>query len=184
MYAVYTAGVGASYSLSGVSSSNAYDVLGAMLASQEWTDLQDDFACYRVEGFYSTYSSTIGPGLTSVQALTPAFLALNYGHSSSVSVANIARSDSAVELKMNVVGAGKQTISYELPPLIIGANGYAVYGLDTWFSTATPLAAGNLIMMLGYLQVPTFASTASTQFIPVGVLDFHLKVRFAQPVLE
>ena len=155
-----------------------------MLASQEFTDLQDDYACYRVEGFYTTYSSTIGPGLTSVQALTPSFLALNYGHSSSVNVNNIARSDAAVELKMNSVSGSRQTIAYDLPPLIIGANGYAVYGLNTWFSTATPLAAGNLIMMLGYLQVPTFASTGSTQYIPVGVLDFHLKVRFAQPVLE
>jgi hypothetical protein len=181
---VYTAATGATYSLSGVAQSNTYDVLGAMIASHEFTDLQDDFACYRIEGFYSTYSSTIGPGLTSVQAFTPAFLALNYGHNASVSAANIARSDAAVELKMNNVGSGKQTISYELPPLVIGANGYPVYGLSTWFSTVAPLAAGNLIMMLGYLQVPTFASTASTQYIPVGVLDFHLKVRFAQPILE
>ena len=53
-----------------------------------------------------------------------------------------------------------------------------------WFATNNTSASGNLSLMLGYLHVPTFASTASNQFIPVGVLDFHFKVRFAQPILE
>ena len=69
-------------------------------------DMQDDFACFKLDQFFVTFSSTVGPGLTSVQALTPAFMAINYGHSTSVSAANIARSDAAVELKFNNLSGG------------------------------------------------------------------------------
>jgi hypothetical protein len=163
---------------------NTQDVLGPVFSSAEFTALQDEFACYKIDGYHVTFSSTIGPGMTAVQALTPAFLATNYGHNSSVSVSNIARSDAAVEVKVNSLGSQKQTISYTLPPFLIGANGYAIMGSMLWFSTVQPLAAGNLNLMLGYLQAPTFTSTASNQSIPVGVLDFHVKVCFAQPILE
>lgn len=185
IYAYYSIALGgAGYSFTATTVNNTTDVMAAAISSQEFTDLQDDFACYRVEGFHATYSSTIGPGLTSVQALTPAFLATNYGVAGSVQVSNIARSDAAIELKMNNVGSGKQSLAYDLPPLIIGSNGLPVYGLGTYFASNAPQSGGNLILMLGYLQAPTFASTATTQFVPVGVLDVHLKFRFAQPVLE
>jgi hypothetical protein len=163
---------------------NIQDVLGSVFSSTEFTALQDEFACYRIAGYYVTFSSTVGPGMTAVQALTPAFLATNYGHNSSVSASNIARSDAAVELKINSLGSQKQTISYTLPPFLIGANGYAIMGSMLWFSTVQPLAAGNLYLMLGYLQAPTFTSVVSNQSIPVGVLDFHVKLCFAQPTLE
>jgi len=185
VYAYYSIALGgAGYSFTSPAINNTTDVLASFISCQEFVDMQDDFACYRIEGFHASYSSTIGPGLTSVQALTPAFIATNYGVTGSVNVSNIARSDAAIELKMNNVGGGKQSLSYELPPLIIGTNGVPVYGLNTWFATNAPQIAGSLILMLGYLQAPTFASTASTQFIPVGVLDVHLKTRFAQPILE
>ena len=185
IYAYYSVALGGSgYSFTATTVNITTDVLASFISSQEFVDLQDDFACYRIEGFYATYSSTIGPGLTSVQALTPAFIACNYGVTGSVNASNIARSDAAIELKMNNVGQGKQSLSYELPPLVIGTNGIPVFGLSTWFATNAPQIAGSLILMLGFLQSPTFASTASTQFIPVGVLDVHLKTRFAQPILD
>jgi hypothetical protein len=184
LYAVYTVGTGSTYSLSGVSQVNLYDILGNAFASQEFIDLQDQYAIYKISNVFFTYTSTISPGMTSIQSLTPAFLAPNYGYNSSVNASNIARSDAALELKMNNVGQGAQTLSLALPPCVFGANGYAIAGLNSWFSTVMPIAAGNLSIMLGYLNTPTFASTASTQYIPVGVLDFHIKFTFAQPVLE
>jgi hypothetical protein len=163
---------------------NIYDVLSNVFSSTEFITLQDEFACYKVDGYYVTFSSTVGPGMTAVQALTPAFIATNYGHNSSVSASNIARSDAAVEIKVNSLGSQKQTISYGMPPMLIGANGYPIMGSSIWFSTVMPISAGNLTFMLGYLQTPTFTSTASNQYVPVGVLDFHVKIRFAQPILE
>ena len=183
IYAYYQAGI-AGYSFTSGTVNNSIDVLAGAFASQEFVDLQDDFACYRVEGFYSTFSSTIGPGMTAVQALTPSFLAVNYGHTGSINVNNIARSDASVELKMNNLGGSKQVLEYELPPLVVGSSGLPLYGLNTWFASNAPISGGNLILMLGFLQAPTFLSTATTQFIPVGTLDVHLKFRFAQPVLE
>ena len=184
VYAVYNTATGGAYSLSGTSQVNLYNLLNDVFGSQEFIDLQDDFACFKLDQFFVTFSSTVGPGLTSVQALTPAFMAINYGHSTSVSAANIARSDAAVELKFNNLSGSVQTIHYGLPPTLVGASGYFIGGSMIWFATNNTSASGNLSLMLGYLHVPTFASTASNQFIPVGVLDFHFKVRFAQPILE
>jgi len=185
VYSAYNTTSGASYTLSNANPSLwTYDVLAAVFASQEFIDLQDQFACYCIEGFHYTYSSSLGPGLTSVQALPPMFLATNYGNTGSVNVTNVARSDASVELKMNSVSAGKQIIQYELPPVLFGYHPAIIAGSSVWFSTASPIASGTLNLMIGYLQVPTFLSTASNQFIPVGVIDVHVKVKFAQPILD
>jgi hypothetical protein len=160
------------------------DIITQLIASSEFTDLQDQFSIYKIEGVYATLSSSMSPGVTAFQALPPAFLTMNYGHSGSVSVTNVAKSDTALEFKLNALGSQKQTLSIGLPPMLFGANAYPIMGTNVWFSTFTPVAAGSLLLLLGWLQVPTFASTASNQNVPVAVVDIHVKIRFAQPALE
>jgi hypothetical protein len=179
-----TNGTGATYSFSSSAAQLGIDIITQLIASSEFTDLQDQFAIYKIEGVRATLSSSMSPGVTAFQALPPAFFAMNYGHSGSVSVTNIAKSDTALEFKLNALGSQKQSLSVGLPPMLFGANGYPILGTSVWFSTFAPVAAGTLALLMGWLQVPTFASTASNQNIPVAVVDIHVKIRFAQPSLE
>jgi hypothetical protein len=126
----------------------------------------------------------MGPGVTSVNSLPPAFLTLNYGNLGSLSPTTIAVSDSAIEVKVNAFGTSGQTIDFELPPFLLGTSGIPLFGTMMWFSTASPVVAGAMHLNLGFLQAPSFASTASNQAIPVGAIDINIGVEFAVPTLE
>lgn len=184
VYAVYTVGSGASYSISNSALVTSYDVLGSVFADQEFTLLADQYTAYNISSYSVSYSSSVVPGTTAVVSLPPFFGATNYGYTGSFDPLSLAKSDAAIEFKVNNAGFGKQTITYGLPPVMVGANGYAMFGSYLYLSTVSPIASGNLTFQIGWLQTPQFASTATTQYVPVGVLDFLVKVYFVQPVLE
>jgi hypothetical protein len=114
--------------------------------------------------------------------LSPAYLQVNYGYSGSLSAANVAKSDTAVEVKTNNTDSRSQSIKYQLPPILLGTNGYPCLGSSLWIATQAAASTAQIYLNLGWLNEPGFATTANQQW-GVGFIDINFLVEFAQPIL-
>ena len=161
----------------------SYDVLTNIYASTEFTTLRSEFGAYRIKGFELSYASVIGPGLSTVHSLPPAYIMPNYGYTGSLSYTNIAKSDLAFEVKVNNTDSRAQKLKIELPAILTGNNGYPIMGHSLYIATQSASATGQLYLNLGALNSPQFASIASSQYYTVGTIDIVALVEFVQPIL-
>jgi len=110
--------------------------------------------------------------------LPPAFFCINAGYSGSLNAANIARSDSAVEVPLLNTSGVPTKLKYGMPAVMTGTNGYPIGGTGVYIASQAFSGTPNFTLNMGYLQVPTWTGTGNQSLI-VASVDVYCVIEFA-----
>ncbi len=187
-YSVYAVGnttIGSAYSFSGVTTQTtatlSKDIYSDLVSNAEFSDLQADFGLFRIMSVEFRIVPTAYT-LSTIYDLPPLFAAMQFNYQGSLNSTNIAKSDQALEIKVNSQGSESIVAKYDLKQAVFNSSGYPICGELIWqqLSSATP--GSNLInLQLGYLMAPTFTSSSSQAF-RVASIDVYFNIDVAMPL--
>jgi len=162
-----------------------YNILGNLSIDPEFLRFAIDYNFFKLTNIGFRINCTFQPGkyLTDVPDLYFNSQVLN--STSSLTKESVARADNSFPVKVNNVGTTAAFVSYSLPAMLQGINGYTL-GSSVWINTnSTAWTNFSLYMVMGSLENPGFdSSIASNTSVRVAVVEILLNVQFGAPILQ
>lgn len=152
-----------------------------LLVNTEFTTLIGQYNVYRIKGVAIKASTSF---LSSVNLLDapPVFLDMGiFASTSTLTSLAAARSDNAMEVKINNLGDETQVLYYSMPPLVSGVSGTPMMGSSVWIGTTAGSSSGSFYLTLGSLASPSFSTLAINYIQRVLNVEVIYDVDFAAP---